>query len=153
MTYRRCKCPIWYFGSLGGRRVRKALETTSWERGEEELRALDPREAPVKMTISEAGARFIADCERRNGSDTTAKYRLMIEEMKNCLGPLEVSAITVDDLARYNETWKMAPITASKKLERLRSFFRFCLDRGWCKSNPAVLVKKPKVKFKQRMPF
>lgn len=153
MTYRRCKCPVWYFGSLGGRRVRKSLDTTNWEKGEEELRALDPREVPVKMTLADAGARFISDCERRNGSDTTAKYRLMVEEMKTFLGPLEVQVITVDDLARYNETWKMAPITASKKLERLRSFFRFCMDRGWCKGNPAVLVKKPKIKFQQRLPF
>jgi hypothetical protein len=40
-----------------------------------------------------------------------------------------------------------------KKLERLRSFFKFCADRGWCSFNPAVGVKKPKAKFVQRMPF
>jgi integrase len=153
MTYRRCKCPVWYFGSVDGRRVRKALKTGSWERAEEMLRALDPHEVPLKITITEAGARFISDCERRNGADTTAKYRLMIEEMKKCLGPLELHAVTVDDMARYSETWKMAPITARKKLERLRSFFKFCAERGWCKFNPAVGVKKPSVKFKQRMPF
>src|SRR4051812_22325876 len=50
MTYRRCKCPIWFFGSVEDRRVRQALDTTSWDKGEEELRRLDPHEAPVKMT-------------------------------------------------------------------------------------------------------
>jgi len=137
-----------------GRRIREALDTTSWDRAEEILRARDPVEAPVTMTLAEAGARFIADCERRNGADTTAKYRLMIGEMKDCLGSsLEIRALRVDDLSRYSEGWKMAPITAGKKLERLRSFFRFCMERGWCSFNPAVGIKKPNAKFKQRMPF
>jgi integrase/recombinase XerD len=154
MTYRRCKCPVWVFGSVQGRRIREALDTTSWDRAEEILRARDPVEAPVTMTLAEAGARFIADCERRNGADTTAKYRLMIGEMKDCLGSsLEIRALRVDDLSRYSEGWKMAPITAGKKLERLRSFFRFCMERGWCSFNPAVGIKKPNAKFKQRMPF
>src|SRR6266700_1458502 len=102
MSYRRCKCPVWVFGSVEGRRIRKALDTTSWEEAEEDLRALDPRETPAKMTISEAGARFIADCERRNSPDTVAKYRLMIEEMKAAFGGVEVRALTVDDLAKYS---------------------------------------------------
>lgn len=154
MTYRRCKCPVWVFGSVEGRRVRKALDTFSWDKAEELLRELDPHEAPSKITLSEAGARFISDCEARNSADTTAKYRLMIEEMKKCLGSsIEPRAIGVDDLSRYRETWKASPLTARKKLERLRALFKFFMERGWCRFNPAVGVKKPTAKFKQRMPF
>jgi integrase/recombinase XerD len=78
---------------------------------------------------------------------------LMLAEMKKCLGPVEIRGITVDDLGRYRETWKAAPITAVKKLERLRAFFKFCVDRGWCKFNPAVPLKKPKARFRPTLPF
>jgi integrase/recombinase XerD len=105
------------------------------------------------MKLSEVGVRFIADAEMRLAKETVGKYRLMIDEMKDSLGSIEIQAITVDDLSHYRESWKCAPITAAKKLERLRAFFRFCLDQGWCKFNPAVGVKKPNAKFKQRMPF
>lgn len=154
MTYRRCKCPVWVFGSVDGKRVRKALDTTSWDKAEELLRDLDPHEVPLKITLTEAGVRFLADCDSRKlAVETKAKYRLIVDEMKACLGDVEVRAITVDDLGRYRETWKVSPLTAMKKLERVRAFFRFCVDRGWCKFNVAAGLKKPKAKFKLRMPF
>lgn len=106
-----------------------------------------------RVFLSEACVRFIADCERRNSVDTTAKYRLMVQELKDSVGNPEVRAVTVDDLSRYAESWDLAPITERKKLERLRALFKFFMERGWCRFNPAVGVKKPKVKFKQRMPF
>jgi len=76
MTYRRYKCPVWVFGSVDGRRVRRALDTVNWERAEEMVRTLDPHEIPTKMTIAQVGERLIADCEgRKLASDTIGKYR------------------------------------------------------------------------------
>lgn len=82
-----------------------------------------------------------------------AKYKLMLAEMKKCLGAVKIRGITVDDLGRYRETWKAAPITAVKKLEHLRAFLKFYVDRGWCKFNPAVPLKKPKGRFRPTLPF
>ena len=65
MTYRRCKCPVWYFGSLNGRRIRKAADTISWERAKEILRALDPEETPDMISMEIACERFLADCKHR----------------------------------------------------------------------------------------
>jgi integrase/recombinase XerD len=155
MTYRRCKCPMWYFGSIEGQRVRKALDTLSWERGEELLRELDPREVAVKVSLKEAGERFIADCKRRNhGKDTIGKYNLLVEELKKFFGQeCEVSRVSLDGLSKYSETWKMSPLSSRKKIERLRRFFRFMVKRGWLKVSPAAELEGPVVKFKQRMPF
>ena len=154
LTYRRCRCPVWVFGTRNGKRIRKSLDTTSWEQGEEFLRSLDPHESPEKVTVAAAGVRLIADCESRKLADvTTAKYRLLVRELKSEFGDRDLGTIGVDDLAHYRETWKLSPIASVKKLERLRTFFKFSMDRGWCKSNPALGLKKPKTKTLPTLPF
>jgi Phage integrase family len=37
--YRRCKCPIHVYGTLGGERIRKALDQTSWDASSELITA------------------------------------------------------------------------------------------------------------------
>jgi len=59
----------------------------------------------------------------------------------------------VDELRAYREKWTVAPITAHKKLERLKTFFRFSHDSGWIGKNPARLLKAPKVKPGTTLPF
>lgn len=145
MTYRRCKCPVWVFGSVDGKRVRKALDTSSWERGEEWLREHDPLEVPIKMTLPDAGERFLADMKSRSlSAETIKKYERLFESLKVKFGEVVVSQISADDLAKFREGWNAKPITARKMLERLRSFFNFCMERGWIKKNPAKSLKPPK---------
>jgi site-specific recombinase XerD len=150
--YLKCKCPLWAIGTLDGRFLRKSLDTRNLEKATKLVAEMDVSKVQ-RVSLSEACDRFIADCERRNSADTSAKYRLMIGELKSALGNRDVRAISLDEISRYSEGWKLAPITAGKKLERLRSMFKFFMERGWCSFNPAVGVKKPKVNFQQRMPF
>jgi integrase len=51
------------------------------------------------------------------------------------------------------EAWKIAPVTMQKRLEMLRSFFRFCVDSGWIDRNPAKVVRLPVVEFEPTLPF
>jgi len=55
-----------------------------------------------------------------------------------------VDSVTSDDIAKIIEAWNLKPSTAAKQLERIRSFFRFCLERGWIERNPAAALKPPK---------
>lgn len=154
LTYRRCKCPVWVFGTRNGKRIRKSLDTANWQEAEDKLRALDPDEVPVRTTVAEAGERLIADCKgRKLARETVGKYRLLVNEMKRFFGPMDVAGVTLDDLAKYRETWKLSPVSAKKKIERLRTFFRFCMERGWVKGNPAVLLKSPNTRFQPTLPF
>lgn len=59
----------------------------------------------------------------------------------------------LDTLSKFRATWKDGPRTASKKVERLRAFFRFAHDRQWIESNPASLIKLPKVSIRPTMPL
>ena len=61
--------------------------------------------------------------------------------------------MAVNDIRQLRESWELAGITMQKRLETLRSFFRFCIESGWLESNPAAAVKGPKVSQVPTVPF
>src|SRR5262249_34166416 len=64
-----------------------------------------------------------------------------------------VKQLGIDQLRQFRASWKHSAITQQKKLERLRSFFRFAKDSGWIKENPALALKPPKVTASPTLPF
>jgi len=60
--------------------------------------------------------------------------------------------MTLDVVTEFRATWKDAPLTAQKNIERLRMFFRFASDREWIGNNPAAKLKV-KVSIKEKDPF
>src|SRR5262249_19533795 len=62
-----------------------------------------------------------------------------------------------ENLAMHRDIGKlveqMSAVTAGKKLERLRAFFRFAHDRQWVESNPAARIKPPKASVCPTMPL
>jgi integrase/recombinase XerD len=156
MRYRRCGCPIWVFGSLQGKRVRKSLETVNWQRAQEIILKWQTDDSPdvESLTMADATARFEADCEARKlRAASLGKYQLLFRELKELYGKKRLRAITIDDLSEYRQSWKLAPISSRKKLERLKTFFKFCTDRGWMRSSPALLLKPPLVQLTPTLPF
>jgi site-specific recombinase XerD len=63
---------------------------------------------------------------------------------------IDLDLTTLDD---FRATWKDGSLSASKKLERLRSVFKFALARKWISENPATNLKSPKVNEKPTLPF
>ena len=61
--------------------------------------------------------------------------------------------ITLAALTRFRGQWKDGAISGGKKLERLRAFGRFLVDRGWWIENLALKLKRPKVTDPPTMPF
>jgi integrase len=59
----------------------------------------------------------------------------------------------LDTLSQFRATWKEGARTASKKLERLRSFFRFAQKRKWVSENPASDLKAPKITLCPTLPY
>lgn len=94
-------------------------------------------------TLSQATERFLDDMHAlKRSPDTIAKYSLFFKSMAALSEKLR--EITTDYQSRVREGWKMSPISARKRLERMKTFFRFCRDRGWITSNPASPLKPPK---------
>jgi integrase/recombinase XerD len=156
MKYRRCKCPVWVVGTLRGKFMRKSMNLWNWEKAQSTIRNWETDDAAnVEIyDVERAGEKFIEDAKSRHlALDTTNKYKLMFAEMTEFFGKRELKHITVDDLSAYRASWKMAPITSLKKLERLKAFFGFCRARGWVKENRAVFLKTPKTEFTPTLPF
>jgi len=164
--YRRCKCPVWVEGTTdAGQYIRRSLKLNNWERAEEEKRELEGVEEvppfskpqqPKAITVRGAFAAFYEDCQARNLNDSTLrKYRLLRDRLTDFAGlhcP-SLKELNIERLRAFRSTWKDGPRAAGKKIDRLRTFFRFCIDNQWIERNPALSLKAPLVKDRPTLPF
>jgi integrase/recombinase XerD len=149
---RDCTCPIWVTGSLHGQRMRKSLGIRNWEAAQSIVRGWESR-LFGSLSVKEAIDRYLADCAARGLSlETMRKYQLLGREMVSRFGQLPVDSVGIDALSEYRESWKLSPATSRNKVERLRAFFKFCIDRKWCSDNPALLIKNPRAVHKPTLP-
>jgi site-specific recombinase XerD len=81
------------------------------------------------------------------------KEKAVAEELTKEFGVRPIGMITTDDIAAYREKWKLAGVTAQRKLGRIRSFFHFCVSRDWIRKNPAMNVRMPKVHEHPTLPL
>ena len=56
-------------------------------------------------------------------------------------------------MREFRATWDDGAVYATKNLERMRAFFRFCEQARWIDRNPAVSVKAPKHESAPALPF
>ena len=161
--YRRCTCPIYVEGTLGTESIRKALNQTSWEAASELVAAwtASGEVGKVKIEIpplTEAVKKFLDDADARHlGWQTIKKYRHLLEKRLlpwcESKGMRFLKQIDVDGLRVFRGTWDDGALYATKNVERMRAFFRFCHQAGWMATNPALAVKPPKVHGKPTLPF
>ncbi len=157
----KCSCKFWADGVLAGREVRVSLDTRDSKKANEKLHEWESKERVVErdapVTLADAWTSMLADLEARKLSNQTVrKYKLLQRQMKAYgeeRGLSLLSQFDLDTLSKFRATWKDGPRTASKKLERLRAFFRFAHDRQWVESNPATRIKLPKVSICPTMPL
>jgi len=176
--YRRCKCPLWVDGFLSGVELRKALGIRDWEqaqgivrqwesRSEEETKdvlspsvvigAVDKVDRTAPPTIKETCEKFIADAEARGLQEATVyKYRLLfrrLQEFAQSIGLRYLNEFDLDSLRQFRASWCNRNVAALKKLEALRTFFRFAHESGWVRANLAAKLKAPKIIGKPTMPL
>jgi hypothetical protein len=141
-------------GKLHGKPMRKSLDIRSWEAAQKMVRDWEARQLGAGLSVKEALARFVADGEARGiGAAQMGKYRLLERELTAQFGNMPVNGISVDELSKYRESWELSGISSQKKVERLRTFFRFCMDRNWCEKNPASKLSLPMFIRPQVQPF
>jgi integrase len=150
----RCFCPIWVQGMLRGEAIRQSLDLTNWEAASKLVRDWEIEKPKDRPTIEDAITRFLADLGSRGLSrDTIKKFELLTGELIERFPGWTVDRFTPDDMAKFREGWKIKPSTASKKLERLRSFFKFRIDRDWIAKNPASGLRPPKETAIEKKPY
>jgi len=158
----RCKCPIWVTGTdKDGKFLREALNIRDWNRANELVRKWDvegSRPTRVeRVTIDDWQKRFIQEAEAANLSDETLrKYRHLFRQIQDFArdkGIRNVASLDLTTLDDFRATWTDGPLSSSKKLERLRSIFKFALVRKWISENPATNLKSPQIDEKPTLPF
>jgi integrase len=145
-------------GTLRGATVRRSLDLTSWEAAQAVIRGWEAdglgAEAP---TVDDAVERFMKDAVARNVRPGSLKnLRIVLQHLGHYAerrGLRLIRTFDADSIRDFRQGWSFAPVTAAKKLERLRSFFRFCKDSGWIGENPCDKVKPPKVDQPPTLPF
>jgi site-specific recombinase XerD len=158
----RCQCPIWVTGTrANGERVREALKIRDWNRAQELVRKWDvegtrPTEAH-RVTLDEWRNTFLQDAAARHLTEATTKlYRLLFKQLAAFAKSMRIHFINELDLeilTEFRSGWTNGPLSAQKKLERLRGIFKFALARKWITENFALALTSPKVKQKPTMPF
>jgi len=148
---------MWARGILDGVAVRRALKTRSWEHAEELKREAEQGKRTEPVTIDFALDTFLAEQTARAVSRATErKIKPLIASLRTFCATHRLTLIPQLDLNHvrlFRSLWKDSPISALKKLERLRSFFNFCMASGWIKQNPAKILKNPIVTDPPTLPF
>jgi site-specific recombinase XerD len=155
----KCLCPFWvdYRPSIGPR-YQRSLGTTNLKIALRRADALESGDTPLTKAISDAVAGWDQEqVNKRIATETMRRYRRILNNFSNWCkaegyGTLQQCTVQVVDEFRSSRS-KIAAITSAKELETIRAFFRFCIDRGWLRDNPAAKIKAPKIRLPENVPY
>ena len=169
-SWKRCHCPIYADGTLGGRFKRRNTKKASWPEAKivaaewEARGAWDapetPAPAPVlapdppplesskpSITIQFATDAYLANRAGRDIAPATVrKYKTFVKQLREFAadkGYVMLEQIQITDMDEFYSRWKDGIRAKAKKLERLKGFCNFCVKRRWIAENPASDLEVP----------
>jgi hypothetical protein len=141
--------------------MRKALDLRSWSAATDLVRDWEAAgeigvvKKPDIPTIAEAVGKFLQDVRAQQlSSKTIRKYENLLNRRFlpwcEAKGYRYLKQLGVEQIRQFRAMWSDSANYATKNLERLRAFFRFCMHDDWIAKNPARAVKAPKVSRSRR---
>jgi integrase len=91
------------------------------------------------VNLEDAVALYLIDRQQVQSPETWSKHRMTLTSFVAHFGfdPPELGCITSDDVRKWVDGKPNAsPQSKNKYVDRVRSFFRYAKQRGWCGSNP-----------------
>jgi integrase/recombinase XerD len=168
--YWQCHCPIWFDARIKGRRIHKLMKSVNWEQAQDLAQVwiqkgdstaqIDhskgtPGEEPV--SLESAWESFLAQARMRKLRPATIyKYDLLrrrMQEFAERRGLVLLKDFNLDRLEAFQSEWHEGALACSKKMERLKAFFRAAFIRRWIDDNPALALRGPKPKPPPTLPF
>lgn len=168
-----CDCFLHAEGVLGRELVRSTTGTRSMQRArkmvvaaEERGSWLPPVEAiripPTPAAVSAipaAIAAFLHECESpkaRNLSPASMdQYRSLLGKLSRFCevhGYADLTELTHKSLTAFRDSWNIGPAATATAISRMRAFMAFSVQMGYCATNVAKGIKKPKP-VTERLPF
>lgn len=163
--WKRCACTIHAAGTLGGKFSRRQTFKSDWEEAKViaaqwEARASwdipvpaappKPTNHPVgkdRTSISDAVEAYLSRCRNRGIEQSTlAKYRTFTKQLLSYChsqGYVYLDQLSVSDMDAFYASWADGKRAKAKKLERLKSFVKFCIKRKWLEDDIAEDLEAP----------
>src|SRR5262249_52906119 len=158
--FKKYSCALWLDWRVGKKRIRKPLGTRDWGVAQIQARKIEVEGITTKIipaTVEAACDKFLADAKVRQLKESSLrKYRQLFKQLKAYAQSHVIALltnITTDELLTCRQSWNNTNLSAKKKLELLKSFFRFCVSAKLIPDNPAEAIKPPKIEEVQVMPF
>jgi hypothetical protein len=127
-----------------GRMIVAAEERGHWTGSED---ASDPhacQEAPPRQSVESAVDAFLVEAGSAKGRNlaqrTYSKYKTILSRFKQFSvqrGIVHLCDVGVSDLLAFKQTWPTGPRGTVNNIQRLRSFFKFCVAVRWICESPA----------------
>jgi integrase/recombinase XerD len=160
-SFRKCRCPILAEGMLAGRWVRKSTKQLTFEKAQEVIDRWEQEgkiiSAELTPTIKEASRAFLVELQSRKVSTATQnKHTKTIEgitQWTTSKGYAYLNQLSTGVLREWRGGWTEGPLTSLKKLERVKSFLKFCVENGWLPKNPAAPLRPPMIESSPTLPF
>ncbi len=149
----------------------KSMRLTDWDEAQDlaqkwtkgNTQAKDevvPPEQPKpkdKVSLEQAWEKFLTQRRTRKLRPATMyKYELLRRQMRAFANRKSLQLLeqfSLDVLDEFLAEWREGALASSKKLERLKAFFRFAYLRRWMDENPAEGLQGPRVDQRPTMPF
>lgn len=161
--WKRCACLIHASGTLAGRFSRRQTGKTDWDEAKavaavwEEAGSWDGRVEPAppetpapvsgRTTIDEAVNIFLSLREGdKIAPPTLRKHKTFTRQLVAFAvsrGYVMLDQLTSADVDRFYVGLKLGMRAKAKALGRIRSFFRFCMNRKWLPENPVSSDLRP----------
>jgi integrase len=169
-SWKKCYCPIYAAGTLGGKFKRRNTKKTTWREAKGVIAAWEavgawdeaggavvvedrgpqPTEAKASkpsITILFATEAYLANRAGRSiAPSTLRKYKTFVKQLRDFAsdkGYVMVDQFRITDMDDFYSRWKDGIRAKAKKLERLNGFFKFCVKRKWVEENPATDLEAP----------
>jgi len=114
-----------------------------------------PREESI--SLESAWESFLAQVKMRKLSPASIyKYDLLRRRMLDFAqkrGLRLLKEFDLDTLERFQSEWHEGALACSKKMERLKAFFRAAFIRRWIDDNPALALRGPNPRSRPTLPF
>lgn len=110
----------------------------------------ESKKAGEIMRANTAARLYLSDARARLSKETVQKRRYHLESFLAHLGgDTEVRAAKRDHIEAWLYGMEVSPATLKLRLLTIRTFFDFCLVRGWAKVNPCQGIRLPRVPKRQ----
>jgi integrase len=162
--WRKCHCPIYICGTLGGQFKRRNSNHTKWEEAKAVAAVLEtadswdgkpvihvsaapPEPQTSRVKIADAVAVFLSLREgEKIAPATLRKYRTFTKqllEFADSRGYVMLDQLKSSDVDGFYSSLKLGIRAKAKRLSTLRSFFRFCVNREFLPKSPVSVDLKP----------